>query len=499
MLTMGKVLQVFMIVFLGTFQNVLAGLVDGKISRIRDATHVEFSGRVNWDYEFRRVKEGKKIRYMLIVSALDDESVSRLSQWRGSLVESIRINKKAIDNSYEIIFTLRNNRIESFDYITDGPSRLIVDFFYKPKNRVIKTKYNKLMSDLKSTKNLKVNKKRKSRLRKRKPAGSEFIRIDGHDTVPKKFRGGFSHGIFDGGDPDYSRFAIADHEIKKKAIRASEQQIYLPFPMLMLESSYLKGILEKPPIYEIVKGESAENKEAQLLLSLYNRDRFAIFLKTINYFRSKHPKSKYDEIIRFLEADVYYKLWQRDRAPVDFENAMTRYRVVVEKYPNSPLAERTLLLMGYSYLDRGDNLGTLKSLQKFLRNRPQSVNKDRVRITIAGAYLALNKYKDAFKILDSVEKSLVQSDHAVEAAYHKGRGKDYKRSISEYLRARKKYPNLWYRFPNAYFNVAESLFWQKKYRKSLIFPLFSETLAANSTHSTWSAFSSLFIFLMFLR
>ena len=279
------------------------------------------------------------------------------------------------------------------------------------------------------------------------------------------------HGIFDGGDPEFRRFKMKDFEIKPEAIAVSRANFYLPFPMLELGSTHLKSLLAAPPIYEIVPVETEENKEARLLLTLFSNKRPALFLQTADGFLHKHPNSAFEEIVRYMIADTHMNLYRSEGVASDYEAALGMYNNLTERYPKSPLTERTLLLTGYSYLEHGDSFGALKTFQRFERVRPESKYLDQVKISIAEAYLNLDRFDDATKIFDGVESKGKSARAREEAAYRKGdvlfRSKKYDQAIASYQDAMKKYPAAAERFPNAYYNTAESDFISHRYREGL--------------------------------
>ena len=61
--------------------------------------------------------------------------------------------------------------------------------------------------------------------------------------------------------------------------------------MLKMKVSQLDKLMEQEPEYIIHPKETRENKEARLLLTLYERKRYAVFLKTYEYFMNKYPET----------------------------------------------------------------------------------------------------------------------------------------------------------------------------------------------------------------
>lgn len=484
-----------------------------ELSRIGDATHLEFTGASEWKYTLKRDAE-KSDRVTLRLRGLRPEAAHRLKAMNDSLIKGVQVDDQAIDESTEVTFQVSANA-DFFDYISDQPSRLIIDFFPKDdapkaKPEVKKSATNAANTEVKKNEaagklpeKTKVAAKPKTpspaakddddqeeddgdavadneSYSGRRPAGTDLAIANVQKSVlppapslAEKIssKKDFQHGIFDGGDPEFRRFMVKDYEFKEESVIASRANFYLPFPMLELGNPQLKAIFDAPPIYEIVANETRENKEARVLLQLFSNKQRALFLKTASEFLANYPNGKYDEIVRYMVADAHYDIWRGSASVQDFETAMNHYLALAEKYPESPMTPRTLLLMGYSYVDRGDSFGALKVFQRFVRQSPNSKQGDRVQISIAEAYLKLNRFDDALQLLDQIEKNGKTQKGREEAAFRKGdvffRKKDFANAAANYRGAVSRLPAAESRFPNAWYNIAESEFNLKKYRESL--------------------------------
>src|SRR5690606_17511186 len=109
-----------------------------------------------------------------------------------------------------------------------------------------------------------------------------------------------------------------------------------------------------PVVYEISTKSSDENKQARLLLNLFEKGRLGVYLKTVQWFKEKYPKSEYSEIIDFMTADVHYKMWEDKKQATDYDKAIQSYKEAIQKYPESSLAERTSLKIGFLAMEKGD-------------------------------------------------------------------------------------------------------------------------------------------------
>lgn len=452
--------------------------VSGEISRVGDATHIEFSGHKQWDYDLK--KTGNKT-LQLAVSPFDSATETSLRSWSDALLSEVKVDKKGIDGKYIVTFSLANEDVESFDYLTDDPSRLIIDFYRqeaKPKpSSPISTEEKKATKGSATKKvakahQLLTNKEGyvKKEAVNRTPAGSEILdpgtMEEGNSSSLRQMK-----GVFDGNDPEYKRFQVKDFEIKEEAIIASKQNIFIRFPMLEMSSSELPDLLSNSPEYAIIPRDNEENKQAQFLLTLFHKGREASFLKSYEFFIKKYPQSIYDEIVRHLAAEVYFDRYRKEQSAFYFQKAQVAYEYLLAKYPQSQLAERTELVLGYSRLERQDGVGALQTFQDFIKKYPQSTHLDHVRRAMAAAFLLLGKYEDATQTYRDIVTQSSNKEAKNEATYRLGdvafATHDYEKAIQLYQSALKQLPEGGKKFPNALYNLAESYFWTGEYQQSL--------------------------------
>lgn len=480
-----------------------AGEIRSEFSKIGDASHFEFEGTGAERYKIRKGETDSSV--VLLMPSLDESSLRRLKAVTDSQVKISQINPNGPDGMIEVHFELAKG-IDYFDYVSDQPTRLVLDFFSgaapgeTPKDAKALAEAETKTDEAKPTEEKTADKKSaKAEARERAPAGGDFVivakqGVTGATTLTAEplplaekiaSRKDFERGIFDGGDPEFRRFTVKDYEIKEAARFSSRAALRISFPMLDLGFPKLEELQNTPPVYEILPGETDENKRARLLLTLFKNRRQALFLTTARDFLRDFPKTEYDEIVRYMMADTHYDLWLKERQhkeenkildesnlhDSDFEEAMGYYNNLVEKYPESPMTTRTLLLVGYSYLERGDSFGALKTFQRFVRLKPDSKYAGQVKLSIARAFLALNRWEDAVRELASVEKDAKNPKDRQEAAFRQGdvyfRRGDYPKAIESYSAAIAKHPEATGRFPNAFYNLAEARFRSGQEREAI--------------------------------
>lgn len=457
---------------LGLAQSSLAPLkVDAQAQG--DALHIEISGRNQWNYEIKRVDQNAGPTIQLFLPKLGPEAKSKLETLTNPLVKEIRISQGELSDQDLIVFYLAQKNVESFDYITEDPSRLIVDFYQAKASAPPSVQAKETQAPAAPASTAKAKEKKALRA----PAGSELLQLPPkieqnvhapESTAPETAK---VVPLLDSGDPNYERFRIKDYEIKEDSIIASRENIYVRFPVLRMNASQLAQILSLSPQYEIKERSDQENKTARLLLTLFKNERMGAFLSSFQYFNKKFSNSEYSELIRYLKADLHYKEWKKNGDLAEYQQAINEYMFLVEKYPDSPLRTRTLLLLGYTFLEQKDTLGTIRMLQKYLdTTNPPAETAERVRIAMADAYLTANRFTEAQELYQQVQKSPLP-DLALEAQFRTGDiyslKKDTEGVVNYFSNLVKKYPKGAIEFPNAHFNLAESQFWLGQYREAL--------------------------------
>ncbi|MCC6278020.1 MAG: tetratricopeptide repeat protein, partial [Oligoflexia bacterium] len=442
-----------------------------------DTSHFEISGRDEWRYDKRRVQEGKIFVHEVQLYGVQAEEVKNLSAFKDSRIQKVEV-VNGNNNQALLRFYTKHPRVTLFEYQTDSPGALVLDF-YKDAPQVKKmseaekkkTELDRLVQNHPTKDKFLLGVKKRGLASDHSPqvdySGFGFLEAQNKDGKTK-----LKYGIFDGGDKDLNRFKIDDSEISENGLIRSSENIYLRYPALMVTHPYLENIVKDPIRYEVEPAENEENQIVRLMIKQYNDNRPTVALKTLKIYKEKYPQStKYKQTLDFLYADIMYKIWQKDRQPADLETALRLYKNVLEAYPEDPSRYRTLALIGYSYREVNNALGTLSTFQSGVEKYPDSPFYWQMRMAIANALRDLNKDEFAIQELEKIESDPRSGRFAVEARFRIGdvffKKKDYKAALDTYLGALKKYPEQWQEGPNVFFNSAESRFWLKDYKGAL--------------------------------
>ncbi|MBX9769569.1 MAG: tetratricopeptide repeat protein, partial [Bdellovibrionales bacterium] len=182
------------------------------------------------------------------------------------------------------------------------------------------------------------------------------------------------------------------------------------------------------------------------------------------------PDSQYDQLLSHIDTEIEESKWRQTQDPDQFELMATKYNLLIDRYPQSPLTLRTMMLMGYLFLEKGQHLKAMSMFQRFIDQNPKSLEVPRAKLEIARAFIGMKKMDDAREALNAIHTQYPNTKEAVEAQFLLGDTyfleNRYGEAIQAYEESEKLYPKYVTQFPNLY-NKAESLFWSQKYRAAL--------------------------------
>lgn len=456
--------------------NLQAQLIDLELSQNSESVNFQAQGRAQWDYKLKSTIVKDSLVYELLLPKVSATSANKLAQFKSPFIKNIIVSENEIDGKTKIEFITSSKDLEAFDYLIEDPSRLVIDFYFDPIKKSSATPKTQAVDVKKITTEKNSATTQSIKNVDRKPAMTDVLLV----APAKPGEGGanssnstFGLGLFDGGDPDYKRFAIEDHEISEKAIIKSKQNFYLSFPMLEFPIRAWTQIQKNNPIYEIRIGDSEENKRARLVLTLFKNKRNNVFLKTADWFVKNYPDSEYREMIQYMTADVLLELYNESNNVQYYDLAIQKYIQTMNEFPKSDLNERTSLKIGFLALKRGDVLNAMRYFGNHIDRKDLKGKSsiDIARLGLAEAYLRLNKFEEAINQYDVIEATSPFQDYKIEAAYRRGdieyKRENFKGAIQAYQSAFKKYPQSKSLFPNTSFNLSEALFTEKKYKDSL--------------------------------
>lgn len=446
-----------------------ASELNSRASFQGETFNFELSGQKNWDYDLKRVKDKNQSKIQLLVKTADESIIRQIKNTENPFVKSIEV-KPTLEGRTLIEFTLKKNDVETFDYLTDQPSKLIVDFYQSDTiESDLKTPEKPKLSESKKGKD-RVAEKGTAKFVNRQPADVDVLRIDEPGGIETSVIA--KSGLYDGADAQFSRFVMRENEYSEEAVIRSQSNYYLRFPTLESEFSFWKKMQETPPAYEFVPKKDEENKQARLIKTLFDKKRFFVFQKTVEWFKEKYPHSKYLEMISFMQGDAMTELFKQEKNDAYYEKSVAAYTDALNKFPLSNLAERTSLMLGMMAIEKHDYMAAIRALSTHAENEKykNKVSRQYAEIGLAYSFSKLNRLDDALKTLNQIEKESKDPLVLASAAVYRGdfyfQSKKYDEAIKAYQQAIKNHSIVSSVFPSAFFNKMEAQFWTKNYRGS---------------------------------
>lgn len=440
--------------------------VRGAVNFEGETLSFELSGQQNWDYDLKRVKSKGQTKVQLEVKSSDTQVLEQIRNVKNPFVEAIQITESPDKKKWHIEFVLKSDRVETFDYLTDQPSKLIVDF-YKSETPIA-AQEEKPKAPVKTATGTPVAVEKSPA--DRRPADVDILRIDDPAGIETSVLA--KAGLYDAGDSRFARFAMKESEYNEDAVIRSRNNYYLKFPVLESEFSFWKKMKENPPVYEVQPEKTDENKQARLLRTLFNKKRHLVFLQTADWFNKKYPQSRYNEMLSFMKGDAFVELWKTEKNDSLYEQAQNAYRDALVKYPDSLLSERTSLMTGMLALDKADYMMAIRKLHAHAETKKYAnkISKMYAQLGLAYSYSKIQKLPDALAVLAEIEKNTKDQLVLTEVAVRRGDfnfvSKKFDDATVAYEQAIKKYPLVSQLFPSAYFNKMEAQFWKEKYPSS---------------------------------
>ncbi len=470
--------------FLMSSSHLLASELIGQVKNQGETFNFELSGQKNWDYDLKRIKDKQKNqnKIQLFIKSNDKTALAQIKNIENPYVKSITV-KDTGDGQWLVEFILKDQNIDTFDYLTDQPSKLIVDFYASDsptKSPISETTEKSSASSaakkqvqtkaLPTKKLLASDAENKSTSKNRAPAEADYLKIDQPGGIETSVL--LKSGLSDGADALFDRFVIRDVEIDEKAILKSDNNYYLKFPMLEMDFLFWNAMKKNPPIYQFQLETTAENKQVQLLRTLFEKRRYLVFQQTADWFENKFASSKYLESIAYMKGDALTALWREEKNEKFYELAQFAYLQALEKYPQSALSERTSLMLGLLALDKADYMTAIRRFNGHIENKnfKNRVSSEYAQLGLGFSYSKINKLADAIAEMDNLEKQsknpLVKAEAAFRRADFYFDSKKFDSAIENYNLATTNHPTMAVLFPNTQFNKMESHFWKKQYRQA---------------------------------
>jgi tetratricopeptide (TPR) repeat protein len=462
-----------------------------EINHLNEVTHLEMQDIAPADYALKRT--GDKLE--LNVDALAEATKKKLTDYSDRFIKKIEIQKNTSLSKDIITFHLADKDLEVFDYLTDAPSSLSLDFFAKEEGKDTDAEYEMAQKLIKKT-----NRKNSENSVAKNPvanasrdlASAEFIQTIGHVTIAgdttdvkdqakteeeknkkkKEVNAELLRIIRlakqDAGD--ILKFDTDKLNFSKDSLIEGKNKIYIKYPVLLNEHKYISEVLQKNIQYEVKESKDDANKDFMKIRKFFTNGDYKNFLKSKKIYQKRHPASKYEEMITYMEADAYLELYKAEKEKIFFDRSLKIYDSLLSKYPDSQISERTLLLAAYLRLKDQRYFEASRNLKHYTVRYEKSPLRENIELILAQSLVRLHEYGDAKKIYSQLFKS---DNNEIQASAYYEYGniyfeeKDYLSAISAYETALKLHPNEDTNHENIYFNLGETQFLVGDYKASL--------------------------------
>jgi len=431
-----------------------------------ETLNFEISGQKNWDYDLKRVND----KILLTIKNSDKTNISNLKNLDNPFVKSIKILPNQLDGFSTIEFSLASKQVEAFDYLTEQPSKLVVDFYLN--EDFLDKNIKKENVDIKGRQGSNPPKLVQTQIGslQRKPAQVDFLSVIDPMTqinVDDK-ESNIRSGLFDGGDEKFDRFKLGIIDTRKSQLQKEMVDYYLRYPLIERDFDFWTLMKQNKPEYEFKANDTDEYKQAKLIKVLFDKKRYLVMRKTTDWFEKKFKTSDYLENIYFMNADAMYDMYLESNNAKYYEDALSFYAKALQRFPNSKLKERTSLLVAMIKLDKKDYLSAVRLFDAHI-NEPEYKNKqsaEYAKLGMAYSLSKLNKLDEALKNIEDLENNAKNVNTKAEAALRKGdyfaQVGQYEKAADAYSKSISKFEKQAENFPSTYFNFSEVLFRDRK-------------------------------------
>ncbi len=224
--------------------------------------------------------------------------------------------------------------------------------------------------------------------------------------------------------------------------------------------------------YKYPTAAAAGAKELQhyrLALKLYKESKFALVLRTVEFFDAQYPKSTLHNDLRFLKANTFVQLSKLLKAESYLDQALDMYRRIVLEESDSERGRASLAFLIQELMNKGAPVFALEYALMGADQKPETYKNAMTttvyRLATAEALYTLGEFDRAER---AYQRVMDQSNAiSVEGAFRIGEllsaRKFWERAAIYYEKAIRQFPMEAGRFPSAFFNLAEAYFRLERY------------------------------------
>lgn len=235
------------------------------------------------------------------------------------------------------------------------------------------------------------------------------------------------------------------------------------------EYAYSKASPEKN---ERLGDKAKETAHYRLAVKLYKEGKYALVLRTMEFFHAKYPSSEFNNELRFLKANTLIQLSAALKTDRYLEQGLELLRQVILEEPDTTRGRAALAFTVQKQLEKRTPILALELTLMGAEHKPESYKNPLMptvyRMASAEALYALGEYERAERIYQTIADE--NNKLSAEAAFRIGElmvaRKQYERAVISYEQSIRKFGAQAQRFPSAFFNLAESYFRMANYAEA---------------------------------
>ncbi|MBC7690460.1 MAG: hypothetical protein H7222_01715 [Methylotenera sp.] len=204
-----------------------------------------------------------------------------------------------------------------------------------------------------------------------------------------------------------------------------------------------------------------EARFVRLALDLYRKGKFALVLKTLDFFTAEQPKSAYQKEMKFLRANSLLKLGTTEKS---FRDAgLQMLEEIKTQYSGSAISLHSALYLANQKRLEGSHLATLESYLWLMNRYPTHRLNWVFHMAAAEELYALKQGDRAAKEYQWIAANAPEARYKAEGALRLGdifmSRSQYDRALASYYQAMAGFRGEARKFPSIHLNRAEALYW----------------------------------------
>lgn len=411
-------------------------------------SHVAVSVDPSVEYRVEKIEQNGKVVGLRLVLDNINEELESLAKAEDTRTDGIKVTRSAVAGNGKVVYEFHLSDkakaigIEYFDYRNKVPSEIALDYWLKNQKAGSNVAEQSLKTSLKPAAEKPARRKlaHVSKAAKHEPVKSTAPNFAGCGQP-------LNHAV-DGG----TLWKVYHKPFNYRAF----------FNLMPADANYAyPGVTPKKG--ELLGARSKEVAHYRLCFKLYKEGKYALVLRSIDFFEKQYAASAMRPELEFLKASTLVQLSRLLRTERYMDQALDLYRSILLEQPDSERARLSLAFLVQQLMDRGTPVFALEYALMGAdqgSKDPNDMTRWVYRLASAEALFVLGEHDRAERALQLI----MDQGNAIspEAAFRMGEvfssRKLFERAILAYEKAIRQFSAEANRFPTAFFNLAEAYF-----------------------------------------